>query len=96
LIQHAELNLPASTLKIVAAALMRDVGKQWRMHLRLTLLVLTLCLPLIAAAESPVSPTSIYRILERVPGPNGDWDYAIVDPEARHMYLARTLRRAGH
>lgn len=69
---------------------MRDVGKQWRMHLRLTLLVLTLCLPLIAAAESPVSPTSIYRILERVPGPDGDWDYAIVDPEARRMYLART------
>jgi DNA-binding beta-propeller fold protein YncE len=60
------------------------------MHLRLTLFLLTLFLPLIAEAADPVTPTSAYRILERVPGPDGDWDYAIVDPETRRLYIARS------
>ena len=61
------------------------------MHKQLTLVLLIMCLPLSAEAKDPLESTLVYRVLERVPGPDGNWDYAIVDAAGRRLYIARSF-----
>jgi len=56
-----------------------------------TLGLLIVCLPSIGEGGDGVKTNPVYRILERVPGPDGNWDYAIVDSSTRRLYVARTF-----
>lgn len=55
--------------------------------MRLLLALLTsLALPALAQS-APVSPS--YSVTGSIAGPDGSWDYARVDPDARRLYVAR-------
>jgi DNA-binding beta-propeller fold protein YncE len=43
------------------------------------------------AADAYSAPAlSVYRILDRISGPDGKWDYATIDSSARRLYIGRS------
>ena len=62
------------------------VGRIARMCKRIRVCALTV----VGLMFSPLVPAAQYEILDRIPGPSwvAAWDYAEIDPRARHLYLA--------
>uniref|UniRef100_UPI0035CC58B5 YncE family protein n=1 Tax=uncultured Sphingomonas sp. TaxID=158754 RepID=UPI0035CC58B5 len=54
----------------------------------------TLSIPLLAAAALPLAaaaaPAPVYSVAQSIAGPDGSWDYARVDDDGTHLYVARS------
>ncbi|WP_353227478.1 YncE family protein [Novosphingobium sp.] len=55
-------------------------------------IAITLAAPVMAdtAPAAPVSGAPVYAVVARIPGADGGWDYAAVDPVRGRLYVART------
>jgi DNA-binding beta-propeller fold protein YncE len=60
-----------------------------RSSLKTSVALAGVAIALVAAAPTS-APAAFYRITATIPGPDGGWDLASVDPVAHRLYVART------